>query len=164
VIIWIVIVNPITKFALDLAPIALGLEAFLTVSFRIPESSWLFLFLSGIIRILLVFCMLACGYASSMCCVCTYTYIYAYLYKCILCIYKHVYIYRVMHICMHTYIRICMYMLFMCTGRSGVNHRHFSALVCNGVGSDGLAVFIHDVGFVSVLVLCAPLLARSWLV
>eukprot|EP00277_Geminigera_cryophila_P012763 CAMPEP_0179438856 /NCGR_PEP_ID=MMETSP0799-20121207/22533_1 /TAXON_ID=46947 /ORGANISM="Geminigera cryophila, Strain CCMP2564" /LENGTH=539 /DNA_ID=CAMNT_0021220779 /DNA_START=56 /DNA_END=1675 /DNA_ORIENTATION=+ len=54
VIIWIVIVNPITKFALDLAPIALGLEAFLTVSFRIPESSRLFLFLSGIIRILLV--------------------------------------------------------------------------------------------------------------
>jgi len=54
VIIWIVIVNPITKFALDLAPIALGLEAFLTVSFRIPEKSRLFLFLSGIIRILLV--------------------------------------------------------------------------------------------------------------
>lgn len=38
IIVWIVIVNPVTKFALDLAPIALGVEAYLAIAFRLQEN------------------------------------------------------------------------------------------------------------------------------
>ena len=36
IIVWIVIVNPVTKFALDLSPIALGVEGYLALTFGIP--------------------------------------------------------------------------------------------------------------------------------
>jgi hypothetical protein len=33
--IWIVVINPISKYALDLAPVALGLEYFIQVQLRV---------------------------------------------------------------------------------------------------------------------------------
>ena len=53
-IIWVVIVNPITKFALDLAPIARGLEGFLLVSWQLDERGKLFAALSAALRVALV--------------------------------------------------------------------------------------------------------------
>ena len=54
VIIWIVIVNPVTKFALDLAPIALGIEGYLALSFGISQRGTFFVLLSCIVRTFLV--------------------------------------------------------------------------------------------------------------
>lgn len=54
VIIWVVIVNPVTKFALDLAPIALALESYVAISFKVPQRGVFYTLLSCIVRILLV--------------------------------------------------------------------------------------------------------------
>uniref|UniRef100_A0A7S4PPD0 Amino acid transporter transmembrane domain-containing protein n=1 Tax=Guillardia theta TaxID=55529 RepID=A0A7S4PPD0_GUITH len=52
-VVWIVVVNPVTKFALDMAPIALGLEAFFAAYFKIPQGGFHFL-LSIVVRTFLV--------------------------------------------------------------------------------------------------------------
>lgn len=52
--VWVVAVTPLTKFALDMAPIALGLEGFLAVAFRLPADGALFSVASALIRTILV--------------------------------------------------------------------------------------------------------------
>mmetsp|Transcript_17265 Transcript_17265/g.42168 ORF Transcript_17265/g.42168 Transcript_17265/m.42168 type:complete len:294 (+) Transcript_17265:40-921(+) len=54
--VWIVVANPITKFALDMAPIALGVESFFQVAFHIPATGWFSILVSMVLRTLLT-CM-----------------------------------------------------------------------------------------------------------
>lgn len=53
-IIWVVIVNPVTKFALDLAPIAHGLEGYLILTRGLSERSGTFMLVSAVLRTFLV--------------------------------------------------------------------------------------------------------------
>eukprot|EP00281_Chroomonas_sp_CCMP1168_P028851 CAMPEP_0206244964 /NCGR_PEP_ID=MMETSP0047_2-20121206/18445_1 /ASSEMBLY_ACC=CAM_ASM_000192 /TAXON_ID=195065 /ORGANISM="Chroomonas mesostigmatica_cf, Strain CCMP1168" /LENGTH=561 /DNA_ID=CAMNT_0053670233 /DNA_START=129 /DNA_END=1814 /DNA_ORIENTATION=+ len=57
--VWIVISNPLAKYALDMSPITFGLESFFQVTFKIPLRSWMFTAVSLTLRTALVFFSMA---------------------------------------------------------------------------------------------------------